>query len=201
VQHQLKRSGALTALMLAGALCGCANVNTFDQNQRWFARPFDWTGQTGGYTFSELQDTQNRQKPVAPSELVDASGACPPPPSAPAPVAPPPAAAEGPGVMPVAPATDSLLGQGVGLGMSECDVVWRAGAPSAVQIGSGPNGTRTAVLTFNGGPRAGIYRFEGGRLMDMDGVQTTENAPPVKKKVARTKKRPAPAQSEQITTE
>jgi hypothetical protein len=34
----------------------------------------------------------------------------------------------------------------------------------------------------------------------MDGIQTTDNAPPVKKKrVAR--KRPEPAQSEQITTE
>jgi hypothetical protein len=200
VQHQLNRSGALTALMLAGALCGCANVNTFDQNQRWFAKPLDVTGQSGGYTFSELQETQNRQKPVTPGDLVDANGACPPAPGAPPPVTPPPAAAEGPGVMPVAPATDSLLGQGVGLGMTECDVVYRAGAPSFVQIGGGQNGARTAVLTFNSGPRAGIYRFEGGRLTDMDGIQTTENTPPVKKKkVAR--KRPEPAQSEQITTE
>jgi hypothetical protein len=199
VQHQLNRSGAFWALMLATALSGCANVNTLDQNQRWFSRPFDWTGQAGGYTFSELQETQNRQKSAGPGELVDANGACPPPPSVPAPATPPPAAAQGPGVMPVAPATDSLLGQGVALGMSECDVVWRAGAPSAVQIGGGANGTRTAVLTFNGGPRAGIYRFEGGRLMDMDGIQTTENAPPVKKKVAR--KKPERAQTEQITTE
>jgi hypothetical protein len=200
VQHQLNRSGALAALMLAAALCGCANVNTFDQNQHWFSRPFDWTGQTGGYTFSELKETQDRQKTATSGDLVDANGACPPAPSAMPPAAPPPNTAQGPGVMPVAPAADSLLGQGVALGMSECDVVYRAGAPSAVQIGGGPNGTRTAVLTFNGGPRAGIYRFEGGRLMDMNGVQTTENAPPVKKKVV-ARKKPVRAQTEQITTE
>jgi hypothetical protein len=201
VQHQLNHSGAFTALMLAVALSGCANVNTFDSNERWFARPFDWTGQTGGYTFSELQETQKQQGPVAPSALVDANGACPPAPSAPALAPVQTAAAEGPGVMPVAPTTDSLLGQGVALGMTECEVVYRAGAPSSVQIGAGPSGTRTAVLTFNGGPRAGIYRFEGGRLMDMDGIQTTENAPPPAKKKRVARKRPAPAQTEQITTE
>jgi hypothetical protein len=199
VQHQVNRSGAFAALMLAAALCGCANVNTFDQNQRWFAKPLDVTGQAGGYTFSELQETQNRQKPAGAGDLVDANGACPPAPSAMPPAAPPPDAAQGPGVMPGAPASDSLLGQGVGLGMTECDVVYRAGAPSAVQIGGGANGTRTAVLTFNSGPRAGIYRFEGGRLTDMDGVQTAESAPPVKKKVAR--KKPERAPTDQITTE
>jgi hypothetical protein len=201
VQHQLKRSYAFTALMLAIALSGCADVNTFDSNERWFAKPFDWTGQSGGYSFSELQETQKRQQPVTAADLVDANGACPPAPSAPAPVAAPTAAAEGPGVMPVVPSSDSLFGQGVGLGMTECEVVWRAGAPSSVQIGAGPNGTRTAVLTFNSGPRAGIYRFEGGRLMDMDGVQTAENAPPVTKPKRVARKKPEPAQSEQITTE
>jgi hypothetical protein len=199
VQHQLNRSGAFCALMLAVALSGCANVNTFDQNERWFARPFDWTGQNGGYAFSELQETQKRQQAVGPGDLVDANGSCPPAPSAPIPAAPPTTVGEGPGVMPVAPPTDSLLGQGIGLGMTECDVVWRAGAPSSVQIGAGRSGTRTAVLTFNSGPRAGIYRFEGGRLMDMDGIQTAETAPPVKKRVAR--KRPPPIQTDQITTE
>jgi hypothetical protein len=213
VQHQWNRSGAFTALMLAAALSGCANVNTFDQNERWFAKPFDWTGQSGGYSFSELKDTQDKQSSVAPADLVSANGACPPAPAA----AMPGPAAEGPGVMPVAqaegpqamptgpgamptaPSDDPLLGQGIGLGMTECDVVWRAGTPSSVQIGGDPNGTRTAVLTFNSGPRAGIYRFEAGRLADMDGIQTTEAVPQTTKRVAR--KRPQPAQSEQISTE
>jgi hypothetical protein len=201
VQHQSHRYGAFAALMLAVTLSGCGDVNTFDSNERWFAKPFDWSGANGGYSFSELQETQKRQQPVTAASLVDANGGCPAPPSAPAPVAPPTTAdAQGPGVMPVAPASDSLLGQGVALGMSECDVVYRAGAPSSVQIGAGPNGTRTAVLTFNSGPRSGIYRFEGGRLMDMDGVQTAADAPqPAPKKVARKKR--APVQSEQVSTE
>jgi hypothetical protein len=73
--------------------------------------------------------------------------------------------------------------------MSECDVVYRAGPPSAVQIGSLPNGDRTAVLTFQGGPRPGIYRFVRGALTEMDAVAPPPAPPPVaKKKPATTKK-------------
>ena len=73
--------------------------------------------------------------------------------------------------------------------MSECDVVARAGAPTNVQIGNAPNGDRTAVLTYNSGPRPGIYHFQRGRLMQMDSV--AESAPPpqtAKKKPAKPKK-------------
>jgi hypothetical protein len=80
-----------------------------------------------------------------------------------------------------APEADSLLGGGIALGMSECEVVYRAGSPTSVQIGRNPNGDRTAALTFNAGPRPGIYRFEGGRLADMDRV---EAPPEVAKKKA-----------------
>ena len=41
------------------------------------------------------------------------------------------------------------MGGGIALGMSECDVVFRAGQPTAVQIGKNPNGDRTAVLTYS----------------------------------------------------
>jgi hypothetical protein len=61
------------------------------------------------------------------------------------------------------------------LGMSECEVVYRAGQPSGVQIGRNPNGDRTAVLTYQSGPRPGIYRFERGRLMEMDSVGPPPN--------------------------
>src|SRR4029077_17417068 len=75
----------------------------------------------------------------------------------------------------VAPATDTsaLLGGGIALGMSECDVVFRAGAPSNIQIDQNPNGDRTAVLTFNSGPRPGIYHFRGGALTDIERGQIT----------------------------
>jgi len=92
---------------------------------------------------------------------------------------------------PAAPAADTaaLLGGGIALGMSECDVVFRAGQPSSVQIGRMPNGDRSAVLTFNTGPRAGIYHFESGALREMDSVPMAA-APPqtVKKKSAKAAK-------------
>ena len=90
--------------------------------------------------------------------------------------------------------------------MSECDVVYRAGQPTAVQLGKNPNGDRTAVLTFSGGPRSGIYRFERGRLMEMDRVEEPPPAPEVvkkKPKVARKiKKTPVTAaEPERVSTQ
>ena len=83
-----------------------------------------------------------------------------------------------------------MLGGGVALGMTECDVVQRAGQPSSVQLGNAPNGERTAVLTYNGGPRPGIYRFERGQLAEMDRVAVPAPAPqPVKKKSAKSQKK------------
>ncbi len=199
VQVRLHRSQALAVLTLALGLYGCASSDVFDTNERWFQKSFDVAGRSGGYTFSELQDTNSKRGPVGANQLVDASGACPAMPAA-NPVAAP-AAAEGPGAA-GAPA-DPLLGGGVELGMTECDVVYRAGAPSNVQIGTNPNGMRSAVLTYNGGPRPGIYRFEAGRLTDMDRVEVAEAKPapkPKKPKLAK-KKKPAPAPPQQISTE
>jgi hypothetical protein len=213
VQFQSNHSGVFAALMLAVALSGCASADVFDSNERWFQRPLDWTGRNGGYTFSELQDSHDKQRPVTQADLVSANGACPPPPmtpmpsaatpSAPMPTTPAAAASEGPGATSPADSSDPLLGQGIALGMTECDVVWRAGAPSSVQFGSNPKGNRTAVLTYDGGPRAGIYRFEAGRLMDMDRVEAA--AAPEEPKLARRQlKKRKPRQqvnTEQITTE
>jgi hypothetical protein len=202
VQLRSSHSGVFAALMLAVALAGCANEEVFDNNERWFERPFDWTGRNGGYSFSELQDTGDRQRPVTPADLVSANGACPPPPSMPMPAAPPATASEGPAAMPTADSTDSLLGQGIALGMTECEVVWRAGAPSSVQFGSNPNGNRTAVLTYDGGPRPGTYRFEGGRLTDMDRVEAAApEEPKLAKRQGRKKPPREPANTEQISTE
>ena len=84
-----------------------------------------------------------------------------------------------------AAAAPSLLGAPVALGMSECQVVDRAGAPSAVQIGTNPNGDRTALLTYDAGPRPGIYHFERGHLMVMDRVAVAAPEPKVLKKKPR----------------
>jgi hypothetical protein len=174
------RFGAL--LVLAVALSGCSGSD-FGADAGWFRKPIDMTGHNAGYTFSDLQE--NRQtKVVTQNEMVDANGACPTAvQSAPSEQAGSPAA-------PAAP--PSVLGEGVGLGMSECDVVARAGAPANVQIGTAPNGQRSAVLTYNGGPRPGVYHFEGGHLMQMDRVDVPAPPPQVaKKKPAKPKKQAA----------
>ena len=171
--------GALAGALALGA---CANVDT-ENKDAWFAKPFQFVSRAGGYTFSELQESRDRTRPITANDLVAANGSCPPPPAVQqAPVAAAGAAANQPGSAPPAADTGSLLGGGIALGMSECDVVFRAGAPSAVQIGKNPNGDRTAELTFNTGPRPGIYHFQAGALMQIEQAQTAAPAAQTAKK-------------------
>jgi hypothetical protein len=171
--------GALAGALALGA---CANVDT-ENKDAWFAKPFQFVSRAGGYTFSELQESRDRTRPITANDLVAANGSCPPPPAVQqAPVAAAGAAANQPGSAPPAADTGSLLGGGIALGMSECDVVFRAGAPSTVQIGKNPNGDRTAELTFNTGPRPGIYHFQAGALMQIEQAQTAAPAAQTAKK-------------------
>ncbi len=198
MQLRANRCGAVAALMLAATLCGCANSDMFDQNERWFSRSLDLTGKSGGYTFSELQES-SRNRALTANDLADANGACPPLPLPAAPAPPEPSAAQGAAPIPTAPeAAPTLLGQGIALNMSECDVVYRAGAPSSVQLGKNQNGDRSLVLTYNSGPRPGIYHFDGGRLVDMDRVEVAAPAP--EPKVAK-KKKPAKPPAQQISAQ
>jgi len=163
--------GVVGTLAGAIALGGCANVE-YENKDAWFAKPFQFVSTKGGYTFSELQESKARTQPITANDLVAANGSCPPPAAAAAP-APGAAASNQPGSAPAAADSSSLLGGGIALGMSECDVVFRAGVPTAVQIGNAPNGDRTAVVTFNNGPRAGIYHFQAGALIEVERSQTT----------------------------
>jgi len=169
-----KCATALAALTIALSIGGCA-----DDTAKWFAKPL--FNNNRGYSYSSLGETR-QERPVTANDLVDANGACPNY------VAPAPSAAENPGENPAAnPDTSSLLGGGVALGMSECDVVTRLGQPTAVNLGRNVNGLRSAALTFRTGPRPGIYQFNHGRLSEMDRVEVPPAAP--EKKV--TKKKPA----------
>ena len=182
VHFRANRFGALAALAMAVALSGCSSID-FDAGQ-WFAKPLDLFGRAGGYTFSELRETR-QQRPITPNDLVQENGACPASPAAQTQTASNNAAVpNGAGGTPAVQSdADPLLGGGVALGMTECDVVRRAGQPAAVQLGRNPNGDRTAVLTFQSGPRPGIYRFEAGRLMELDSTE----APPAPAKTAKKK--------------
>ncbi len=175
------RSGLLAALAMAGVLGGCGDTGL--DTSTLFRKPIDVAGRTSGYTYSDLAETR-RSGPVTDADLVDANGSCP------AAAPPPQAAPGGPAGGPGAPGADaSALGEGVGLGMTECEVVARAGPPNGVQLGRNPNGDRTAVISYQSGPRPGIYHFERGRLMQMDRVEVAAPAPqPAKKKPAKPKK-------------
>jgi hypothetical protein len=195
------RLGALAALTTGLALAGCGSSIDWQQGD-WFQKPFDFSGREGGFVFSELQETRQR-RPITANDLVQQNGSCPPPPAAasPAPAQPNPAvASNAPATPAVATDADPLLGEGVGLGMSECEVVYRAGQPTSIELGRNPNGDRTAVLTYDSGPRPGVYRFERGRLMEMDGV--AEPAPPPQpqpKNATKKKKKPAAAPQQAST--
>jgi hypothetical protein len=173
---------ALT-LGLAAVLCGCGS--DFDTSAAWFARPFNIYSSRSGYTYSQL-DEARRDRPITANDLVDANGACPR-----FVMQAPPQPASGAADAGAAAATDTsaLLGAGVAIGMSECEVVARLGAPSAVNVGRAPGGDRAAALTFNSGPRPGLYRFMGGRLAEMDRVEVPPQPPtePAKKKIVKKK--------------
>ena len=186
MQLRVNDGRIIGALVLGFALSACADVDA--NKDAWFAKSFQIVSRNGGYAFSELQETKDRAKPINANDLVDANGACPVPAAQPASAAQPTAAAapgsQANGAMPASD-SNSLLGGGVALGMSECDVVSRAGQPNSVQLGNNPNGDRTAALTYNAGPRPGIYHFERGALTEIESVP----APPAPPKVA--KKKPA----------
>ena len=143
MKRHFRHFGALAALMLAATVSGCANSDLFDSNEHWFSQPFSLVSRNGGYTYSELKEANTTRRPITARMISsDAGGACPPQPGA-APV-PAPGSADAAAPPPGAP---SVLGDGVALGMSECEVVYRAGAPASVQLGNNPNGDRTLVLT------------------------------------------------------
>ena len=115
---------------------------------------------------------------MTPADLVSSDGAC-------AAVAPDATASAAPNQ-----ATDgsdpgaapALLQGGIGLEMTECDVVRRAGSPDKIDIGTAGRGERSLVLTYINGPRPGIYRFVGGRLTSIEGSPAPPAPPPKGKK-------------------
>ena len=184
-----KRFAAAAVLIMALAVSACANPN-FDTSGSWFSKPLDLFGSRAGYTYSNLNDNSSRERPLTVNDLVDANGACP---AAQAPPPVPQQAAPATADASSVPAGDlaSMLGGNIAIGMSECDVVQRLGQPNSVNLGTNPNGLRGAILTYSGGSRPGLYRFEAGRLTEMDRVEQppaqAEQKPPVKKKIVKKK--------------
>jgi hypothetical protein len=183
-----------------------------------FAKP-SWARVTGDDNNVRL----NPRGAVAPEELVSADGRCgapavaeapavpaaaPPPPTPPAdrPVgtmagdlasAPMPATARA-AANPKAVPQDQQGGGpaaigGVALGMTECDVVRRAGLPGNINISAGDKGERKVVLTYLTGTWPAIYTFDAGRLKIVDRVPVPETpAKPAKKQKLKAKKTAKP---------
>ena len=208
---------ALTAGALCAGLSGCkSSLHLFEDTGQgsFFSRPLDvlrkpdWAVASKGDMSGPLSPT----KPVAPNDLVSADGRCAPAPLPPQAAIPPPPPPDRPvgsiaGDLARAPMPAStyasvspqqggapVLG-GVGLGMSECDVVRRAGLPTNVTIGGGEQGGRHVVLTYLSGPWPGIYTFDSGRLKVVDAAPLPPAPPPEpepeKTKKAKIKKKPA----------
>ncbi len=208
-------------LVSATVLAGCGGTNVFSADAGWFSRPID-LGKPDWNLFSNNSSELKTKKPVAPEDLVAADGACPPaapepqPPAAASP-ANGGAAGAGNGGNSGQPATTASAapepppdrlepgpagsrsspggfpsGGGVALGMTECQVVRRAGHPQTVTIGAAASGERTAVVTYVAGNWPGVYHFEAGRLKEID--QVPQAAAPEKPQKGKKKKR-APAKT------
>ena len=164
----MRKSISLLALIAAALLSGCGGAVDSFTDVRFFPNAGnmfssrDW-GRPA--TAAEISLTAK----TTPEDYVDANGACA---SAPAAAAEPAAAGSN-----AAP----LSTGGVGLGMTECQVVQRAGQPNSVDIGA-ENNSRKVVLTYAGGNWPGIYTFADGRLKIVDRIAAPEPAKPVAKK-------------------
>jgi hypothetical protein len=200
----------LCAAVLAAAVAGCKNsMQLFQDNNEggWFSKPIDifakpdWASASSGDRSAQLSPSG----PVAPEDLVSADGRCSAPVAPPAPAAAPAPPADRPvgsmagdlarAPMPAAtpastdqqPGAPQVLG-GVALGMSECDVVRRAGLPGNVNIGAGDRGDRKVVLTYLTGTWPGIYTFDSGRLKVVDRAPVQPAPPQEPPKTKKTKK-------------
>jgi hypothetical protein len=180
--------------VLALALSACAiDSETFQipelkRSEFTFVRP-DWNVQA-------RNDFAHR--PLTPDDLIGPDGRCPgeqfdqQPSQAlnftAGPETPRPDRGGPPG--PVAPPQVQQTTRGVGLGMTECEVVRMIGHTDRIEMAADERGQRAVVLTYIQGPRPGIYRFAAGRLITIERGPEPPPAPkPEKKKTA---KKPPP---------
>ena len=152
---------AAVAPLVAGC-SGGTDLLSSAKDAEWFQRP----GRLFIKNISIESPPLTPDQPVAAADLVSADGACPG-------MAPPPGPADA-NASTTAPAP---TGGTVALGHTECDVVRGIGAPSNVSLSGDAAGRRVAVVTWNTGPRAGIYTFTNGRLSSIEGVPEAPVAP------------------------
>jgi hypothetical protein len=189
------RARSIITLACAMALGGCAQQLSSITEARetgWFSKPVDLFRKPEWATVGSNTAELSPSGPVAAEDLVSADGQCAATSAQAAAVQPAAAPVQasasgagfegglhpGPGAGLAAPSVTGAIG----LGMTECQAVRRAGGPSHVAISAGDNGERRVVLTYLSGPWPGIYTFDGGRLKMVDGAPVQERKPEPKKK-------------------
>src|SRR5215467_11450245 len=160
----LARSAAIIAL--ASGLTACGSIQNMIPDPASFRLPdrstfLPTTSNSFAYPLSA-------GTPAGAADLVDGQGLC--------------AAA-------AAAASDAASAppRGVGLDMTECDVVRALGQPQSVDFTSQAGERRRVVMTYKTGERAGVYQFVDGRLTE---IERGDEPPPAvaKKPPAKTKK-------------
>ncbi|HEV2955040.1 MAG TPA: hypothetical protein VGX95_02895 [Xanthobacteraceae bacterium] len=126
-----------------------------------------------------------KQRVVTANDLIDASGRCAGeaapqalnftsgPQTGPTTASPSPPEAAG----------ASPVRTGVGLGMTECEVVQALGHTDRIEI-STERGQRSVTLTYLTGERPGIYRFVAGQLVSLERAGEAPAPKPTKPKKA-----------------
>jgi hypothetical protein len=163
----------LAAAVIACAIGACSsdlglNNVTLAPKAETLPRKPDWATFSGNKSEFEL-------RPVTASDLVSADGQC------------VPAAHE----LSSSDRAPSLIGGGIALQMTECDVVRRAGPVEKFEIGLDERGDRAVMLTYQLGPLPGIYRFAGGRLVSIERGPAPPPAPAKPQKATKPVKKPA----------
>jgi hypothetical protein len=184
-----KLTFAALGVVAATALAGCgASSEIFSSESKPFSKVDFFSTKDWGAAPTAAEISLTRK--VTPDDYVDGSGHC----AAATQASGPGDTAVGTvagdlGTTSASPASNApapALG-GVGLGMTECQVVQRAGQPNDINIGTAEGNERKAVLTYTSGPWPGIYTFVGGRLKVVDQVAVPEPVKPVKKRQTKPK--------------
>lgn len=177
VSRHLMRVVAVASLPAIGACSSditLSNVNLLPGSSAF--KP-DWLMFSGG-----KQDFSLRE--VTAEDLIGPDGQC-----AATVAAAPAGPADGDGADGAAARQSATIEGGIALQMVECEVVRRAGTPDKLDFGTNERNERTVVLLYNRGPRPGIYRFAGGRLVSIE--RGAEPPAPAKPKRQAPAKKPA----------
>jgi hypothetical protein len=163
--RMLARGAAIVVLAAGVTACGSIqNMMPDPANFRLPDRSVFLPTSTNSYAYPLSPVTS-----VGPADLVDGQGLC-------------------AGAAAAASDAASAPPRGVGLNMTECEVVRALGQPQAVDFTPQPAGQRRLVMTYKTGERAGLYEFVGGRL---SGIERGDEPPPaVAKKPPAKKPRP-----------